>query len=151
MRLRSLLPALLLLVAIPDLSHARPRVPFVIVDADVLPRPPFAALLMQFERLPFGRDKLQLARAASQASVRLFCHEIARLLSTTAFPDEQVEIAALFYRTAWDPENLPTLLVALPSPADRQRLMERLSPQRHLRQGATHRHHRRARGPLSAA
>lgn len=98
----------------------------LLASRDALPPPAFQALLSQMQLLAFGDEKVRLARDAAQAGVRLSCREIAQLMATTAFPDEQVEIAAALYPQAKDPQGLHALLSALPMHADRERLRRHL-------------------------
>jgi hypothetical protein len=120
----TLLAALLCLVALQAQAQARrpPRRPLVLLTGELLPPAPVAQLLSQLGQTAFIEDKLALLRDAVRAGLRLSCADIAQAMRTTAFADDQVEIAALLYPRALDPENVAALLAVLPFPADQRAL-----------------------------
>lgn len=112
------------LLCLPAQAQARRplRRPLVLLTGDLLPPAPVALLLSQLGQTAFIEEKMELLRGAVRAGLRLFCADIAQAMRTTAFADDQVEIAALLYPRARDPENVAALLAVLPFPADQRAL-----------------------------
>ena len=88
----------------------------------------FAALLAKLQRLSFGDEQLELARAAVHRGHYFTCTQATQLMRASAFADDQVKIAATLYPRLVDLENSGQLLSTLARESDRQKLRSLVGP-----------------------
>jgi hypothetical protein len=84
----------------------------------------FGGLLKQLQRLSFSDEKLSLTRDAVSSGYSFTCEQVAQLMRTSAFGDDQVKIAATLYPRIVDPQNFIQLTSILTFETDRQKLRQ---------------------------
>ena len=86
----------------------------------------FGGALAQMQRLSFSDEKVNYARDLVSSGNYFTCDQIAQLMRTASFGDDQVKIAAMLYKNAVDPQNFTALTTTLTFESDRQKLRRML-------------------------
>lgn len=82
----------------------------------------FHGALAQMQRLSFSDEKVNHARDLVSSGNYFTCDQIAQLMRTASFSDDQIKIASTLYRNAVDPQNFIALTTSLTFESDRQKL-----------------------------
>ena len=82
----------------------------------------FAGMLSRMQRAAFADAKMGIVQDEVTSGNYFTCEQIAQLMRTSPFGDDQVKLGSTLYSRAVDPQNFSTLTSVLTFESDRQKL-----------------------------